>query len=608
MTIALKFCGITSEEDYQKAVRYEPDYIGFIFAESKRRVPPHDVRKWVDAVPPGRTKLAGVFVNASADVMIRDAEASGIDIVQAHGTEEVAELLKVKERTNAMIYKTIHHHGNGVSVMNAYQNVADGFVIDTKTPEGWGGTGTSFDWKAVPAYVQEANRQGKPCLIAGGVTPDNMQTLIDHGAEGIDVSSGTETDGVKDERKLKQMTETAKQLYQAPDSFGRYGEFGGKYVPETLMYALEELEKAFLEVKEDQAFIDDLNKELQRFSGRPTALTHAPRLTEAYGGAQIYLKREDLNHTGAHKINNALAQGLLAKRMGKTEIIAETGAGQHGVATATMAARFGMKCKVFMGAEDIRRQELNVFRMKLLGAEVIEVTSGGSTLKDATNEAIRHWVAHVDDTFYVIGSVVGPHPYPMMVRDFQRVIGDESKEQMMSETGRLPDEIVACVGGGSNAMGMFYPFLNDGVKMTGVEAAGKGLATKEHAATLSKGRKGVLHGSLSYLIQDDNGNIIEPYSISAGLDYPGIGPEHAHLRDTKRVNYVPVTDDEALDALKDLAELEGILPAIETAHALAYVKQTAGLMTKDETILVCLSGRGDKDVHTLQETMEGDGM
>lgn len=607
MTVALKFCGVTSEKDYQKALLYSPDYIGFIFAESKRRVSPQEVRQWRRSSPPGKTKLAGVFVNASAANMIEAAELSGIDIVQAHGTEEVSDLLKVKERTNVKIFKTIHHNGSGVSLMSSYQEVADGFIIDTKTADSWGGTGTSFDWNAVPAYVEEADRQGKPCLIAGGVTPENIQVLIDHGAKGIDVSSGTETDGVKDERKLKQMTDTAKQLYQEPDSFGRFGEFGGKYVPETLMYALEELEKAFLEVKEDQVFIDDLNKELQRFSGRPTALTYAPRLTEAYGGAQIYLKREDLNHTGAHKINNALAQGLLAKRMGKTEIIAETGAGQHGVATATMAARFGMKCKVFMGAEDIRRQELNVFRMRLLGAEVIEVTSGGSTLKDATNEAIRHWVAHVDDTFYVIGSVVGPHPYPMMVRDFQRVIGDESREQMISETGRLPDEIVACVGGGSNAMGMFYPFLNDGVKMTGVEAAGKGVATKEHAATLTKGRKGVLHGSLSYLIQDDNGNIIEPYSISAGLDYPGIGPEHAHLRDTKRVNYVPVTDDEALDALRDLAELEGILPAIETAHALAYVKHQARSMSKDETILVCLSGRGDKDVHTLQATMEEGG-
>ncbi|WP_069366650.1 tryptophan synthase subunit beta [Salisediminibacterium beveridgei] len=400
--------------------------------------------------------------------------------------------------------------------------------------------------------------------------------------------------------------DSTKGKYNAPDSFGRYGEFGGKYVPETLMYALEELEAAFLDAKEDPAFQEKLTSELERFSGRPTALTYAPQLTEHYGGAKIYLKREDLNHTGAHKINNALAQGLLAMRMGKKEIIAETGAGQHGVATATMAARFGLKCKVFMGKEDIRRQELNVFRMKLMGAEVIEVTSGGHTLKDATNEAIRHWVAHVEDTFYIIGSVVGPHPYPMMVRDFQRIIGDESKQQMIEETGKLPDEVVACVGGGSNAMGMFYPFLDDDVRLTGAEAAGKGVETTEHAATLFKGRKGVLHGSLSYLIQDVDGNITEPYSISAGLDYPGIGPEHAHLRDTKRVQYVPITDDEAMDALKDLAELEGILPAIETAHALAYVKQKAPEMDEDEVLLVCLSGRGDKDVQTIQAKVEGD--
>lgn len=606
MSIKLKFCGITSESDYQKAIALLPDYAGFIFADSKRKVDPEDVAKWILTNSNGSTLHVGVFVNASEDEMVNTATQADIDIIQAHGTEKLDVLKQVKERTNKMIFKTIHHGEQAIELMKKYKEVADGYVIDTLSDAGWGGTGKSFDWQSVPEYEAEAAEQGKLCLIAGGVNPDNMKELISCGAKGIDVSSGTETGGVKDERKLKSMMNTAKGKYSAPDSFGRFGEFGGKYVPETLMYALEELETAFLDAKEDPAFQEKLTSELQRFSGRPTALTYAPQLTERYGGAKIYLKREDLNHTGAHKINNALAQGLLAMRMGKKEIIAETGAGQHGVATATMAARFGLKCKVFMGKEDIRRQELNVFRMKLLGAEVIEVTSGGHTLKDATNEAIRHWVAHVEDTFYVIGSVVGPHPYPMMVRDFQRIIGDESKQQMVDETGKLPDEIVACVGGGSNAMGMFYPFLDDDVRLTGAEAAGKGIETPEHAATLSKGRKGVLHGSLSYLIQDDNGNITEPYSISAGLDYPGIGPEHAHLRDTKRVKYVPVTDDEAMDALKDLAELEGILPAIETAHALAYVKNQAPEMNEDEVILVCLSGRGDKDVHTIQAKMEGD--
>ncbi|WP_026696529.1 tryptophan synthase subunit beta [Alkalicoccus chagannorensis] len=402
------------------------------------------------------------------------------------------------------------------------------------------------------------------------------------------------------------MSKAAKSRYAAPDKLGRYGDFGGKYVPETLMFALEELENAYREVKDDPTFQEELDKELKEYSGRPTALTHAPRLSEYYGGAQIYLKREDLNHTGAHKINNALGQAILAKRMGKTQIIAETGAGQHGVASATVAARFGMSCKVFMGAEDIKRQELNVFRMRLLGAEVIEVTSGGKTLKDATNEAIRHWVANVNDTFYLIGSVVGPHPYPMMVRDFQSIIGVESRAGMLEQLGRLPDEVVACVGGGSNAMGMFYPFLNDqSVQLVGIEAAGKGIDTPLNAATLTNGRKGVLHGSLSYLIQDEEGNIIEPYSISAGLDYPGIGPEHAHLKDTGRVKYEPATDDESMRALEDLCRKEGILPAIETAHALAYAAREAGKRGKDETMLICLSGRGDKDVDTIQEALEG---
>nr|WP_245746134.1 tryptophan synthase subunit beta [Evansella caseinilytica] len=402
------------------------------------------------------------------------------------------------------------------------------------------------------------------------------------------------------------MVSTVKKSYQVPDQLGRFGEFGGKYVPETLMYALEELEKAFDGVRNDEAFHQELHREWESYSGRPTPLTKAERLTDFLGGATIYLKREDLNHTGAHKINNAIAQAILAGRMGKQQIIAETGAGQHGVAAATVAARFGMSCKVFMGEEDMKRQELNVFRMRLLGAEVIKVTSGGRTLKDATNEAIRHWVTHVNDTFYLIGSAVGPHPYPKMVREFQAVIGRESKAQFLAETGSLPDEIIACVGGGSNAIGMFYPFIEDDVRLTGVEAAGKGVETEEHAATLTKGKKGVLHGALSYLLQDEGGNIIEPYSVSAGLDYPGIGPEHAYLRDTGRVNYVPVADQEALDALQTLCQREGILPAIESAHALAHAFQRAKMLPKTEKILVCLSGRGDKDVHTIQNVLGGE--
>ncbi|MFQ3546118.1 tryptophan synthase subunit beta [Halobacillus rhizosphaerae] len=386
-----------------------------------------------------------------------------------------------------------------------------------------------------------------------------------------------------------------------PDMKGRFGDFGGKYVPETLMGPLQELEEALDDAMNDSAFIEEYHHVLKEYGGRPTALSFANQVTEHFGGAKVYLKREDLNHTGAHKLNNAIGQALLAKRMGKKKIIAETGAGQHGVASATVAAKFGLDCQVFMGEEDIRRQELNVFRMKLLGAEVFPVSSGNGTLKDATNEAIRYWVANCEDYFYLIGSVVGPHPYPRMVRNFQRVIGDESKEQFLQVEEELPNRIYACVGGGSNAMGMFYPFLEDDAELIGVEAAGKGIDTPEHAATLTKGTPGVIHGSLTYLMQDENGQITEPYSISAGLDYPGIGPEHAHLFKTRRVRYESVTDQEALDALKLLTEQEGIIPAIESAHALAQAFKEAGSMGKEETILINLSGRGDKDMATLME-------
>ncbi|MFD1020707.1 tryptophan synthase subunit beta [Thalassobacillus hwangdonensis] len=386
-----------------------------------------------------------------------------------------------------------------------------------------------------------------------------------------------------------------------PDQKGRFGDFGGKYVPETLMAPLQELEAALDEAVADRSFIEEYHHVLQEYAGRPTALSYADKLTEKLGGAKIYLKREDLNHTGAHKLNNAVGQALLAKRMGKRKIIAETGAGQHGVASATVAAKFGLECKVFMGEEDIRRQELNVFRMKLLGAEVVPVSSGNGTLKDATNEAIRYWVANCEDHFYLIGSVVGPHPYPRMVRDFQRVIGDESKKQFLQVEDQLPERIYACVGGGSNAMGMFYPFLQDEVELVGVEAAGKGVGTLEHAATLSKGSRGVIHGSLTFLLQDEHGQITEPYSISAGLDYPGIGPEHAYLFDSKRVRYEAVTDKEALDALKLLTQTEGIIPAIESAHALAQAFKEAPELPEAATILINLSGRGDKDMATLMD-------
>ncbi len=601
----IKFCGTRSEEDYKAALRSKADFIGFIFADSKRRVTASQVKAWKISNASGSKKLIGVFVNESPEIIKKTSLQAGIDGIQLHGSETPDEVKNLKKETSLTIFKTIHHSSEAMEQMRLFEGIVDGYIIDTKTPAAWGGTGTSFDWEAVPAYTKEAAEQNVFCLIAGGITPDNIKDLLAFEPHGIDVSSGIETDERNDERKMMIMSEAAKKSYQAPDALGRYGSFGGKYVPETLMYALEELEEAYNSIKEDEQFHNDLWKELSEYSGRPTAVTYAERLTEHFGGARIYLKREDLNHTGAHKINNALGQALLAKKMGKNQIIAETGAGQHGVASATVAARFGLSCKVFMGAEDMKRQELNVFRMRLLGAEVIEVTSGGRTLKDATNEAIRHWVANVEDTFYLIGSVVGPHPYPMIVRDFQSVIGSESRRQLLERTGKLPDEVVACVGGGSNAIGMFHPFLEDEeVKLTGVEAAGKGVDTSLHAATLSKGRKGVLHGSLSYLLQDEDGNITEPYSISAGLDYPGIGPEHAHLHETKRVNYVPATDSEAMAALQTLCQLEGILPAVETAHALAHVEKAAPKMNKEEIILVCLSGRGDKDVQTIQRVLE----
>ncbi|WP_445612570.1 tryptophan synthase subunit beta [Geobacillus sp. YF-1] len=390
-----------------------------------------------------------------------------------------------------------------------------------------------------------------------------------------------------------------------PNEYGRFGDFGGKFVPETLMRPLEELEAELDRALADESFQSEYVRILHEYSGRPTPLTFAPNLTEWAGGAKIYLKREDLNHTGAHKINNAIGQALLARRMGKKKLIAETGAGQHGVAAATVAAHFGLECIVFMGEEDIKRQALNVFRMKLLGAEVVPVSSGNRTLKDATNEAIRYWVAHCDDHFYMIGSVVGPHPYPKMVREFQRVIGDEAKEQFLAREGKLPDVIVACVGGGSNAIGMFYPFLQDDVRLVGVEAAGKGIDTPHHAATITKGTKGVIHGAMTYLLQDEYGQILEPYSISAGLDYPGVGPEHAYLASIGRVDYESATDAEAIAAFQLLAQTEGIIPAIESAHAVAKAVELARRMTPDETVLVCLSGRGDKDVQTMMHHLGG---
>ncbi|MBK1649600.1 tryptophan synthase subunit beta [Rhabdochromatium marinum] len=390
--------------------------------------------------------------------------------------------------------------------------------------------------------------------------------------------------------------------YALPDAQGHFGIYGGIYVPETLMHPLEELRDAYARYLRDPDFIAELDADLRDYVGRPSALYLAERWTRQLGGAQIFLKREDLNHTGAHKVNNTVGQALLARRMGKTRIIAETGAGQHGVATATVAARLGLECIVYMGEVDVARQEANVYRMRLLGAEVVAVKSGSRTLKDAMNEAMRDWVTNVDNTFYIIGTVAGPHPYPAMVRDFQAVIGREVRVQMLERTGRLPDALVACVGGGSNAIGLFYPFIDDaGVELHGVEAGGDGLATGRHAAPLCAGTPGVLHGNRTYLMEDDNGQICETHSISAGLDYPGVGPEHAWLKDSGRACYASVTDEQALAAFHELTRVEGIIPALESSHALAYTAQLAPRMSRDQNIVVNLSGRGDKDMHTVAQ-------
>ena len=395
---------------------------------------------------------------------------------------------------------------------------------------------------------------------------------------------------------------------QFPDASGHFGIYGGRFVSETLVFALDELEAAYQRLRKDPDFQAEFDHDLAHYVGRPSPLYHAKRWSTEVGGAQIYLKREDLNHTGAHKVNNTVGQALLAKYMGKKHVIAETGAGQHGVASATVAARLGMSCKVFMGEDDIHRQALNVYRMKLLGAEVISVKSGSKTLKDAMNEAMRYWVTNVEDTFYIIGTAAGPHPYPMLVRDFQSVIGREAREQCLTQNGRLPDALVACVGGGSNAIGLFHPFLDDeDVAMYGVEAGGDGVDTGRHAAPLNDGIPGILHGNRTYLMQDEGGQIIETHSVSAGLDYPGVGPEHSWLKDLGRVNYVAINDDEALSAFRKLTLVEGIMPALESAHAVAYAEKLAKTMSPEQSIVVNLSGRGDKDIHTVA-TIDGIGI
>ncbi len=552
----LKYCGLHSQEDVCMAAASSCHYLGFVFAESKRKVQVDVVANWIKKAKVHQQQTVALFVNENLQNIQQVMSIHSFDVIQLHGIETPCFANQLREETSAKVWKAIHHEEGSLDLMRSFNDCIDGYIVDCRSKRAWGGTGESFDWREVPRYLEEGQRQGVPVFIAGGVNPGNVSELASYKPDGIDVSSGIEIDGKKSAMQMSRLAKGVGRDYgikTVPNSHGRFGDYGGQYVPETLMSAIEELEAGLDKAMNDATFKQELNEVLQEYAGRETPLTYAANVSERIGGAAIYLKREDLLHTGAHKLNNALGQALLAKRMGKTKLVAETGAGQHGVATATIAAKFGMECKVFMGVEDMERQQLNVFRMELLGAEVVPAESGSQTLKDATNEAIRYWVAHAEDTFYLIGSVVGPHPYPKMVRNFQRIIGDESKRQILDRTGKLPEKIVACVGGGSNAIGMFYPFLEEeNVNLIGVEAAGLGTETNKHAATITNGKKGIIHGSLTYLLQDEAGQITEPYSISAGLDYPGVGPEHAYLADVNRVEYKAVTDHEALEAYQCL--------------------------------------------------------
>jgi len=598
--IHVKICGITRPYDALLATHYGADAIGLVFyAPSPRAVSVEQAQEIIQVLPPFITTV-GLFVNAAPEFVQHVLAQVPLDILQFHG-EESPEYCQSFSRPYIKAVRM--KPGTNVNDFAQQYPTARAILLDTFVAGVQGGTGQTFDWKMIPKHCT------KPIILAGGLTPENVNEAIRATRPyAVDISGGVEKiKGIKDAHKIsafmKGITMTAEShnsQLDLPDSHGHFGRFGGQFVGETLMRPLEELRQAYQRYMKDSEFLAELNDDLHHFVGRPSPLYHAVRWSNLLGGAQIYLKREDLNHTGAHKINNTVGQALLAKRMGKMRVIAETGAGQHGVATATVAARMGFECVVYMGSEDIKRQAINVYRMRLLGAEVRAVESGSKTLKDALNEAMRDWVTNVDDTFYIIGTVAGPHPYPAMVRDFQAVIGRETREQIKTLTGRLPDALVACVGGGSNAIGLFYPFLHDeNVAMYGVEAAGDGIATGKHAASLCAGKVGVLHGNRTYLLSDSDGQITETHSISAGLDYPGVGPEHAWLKDSGRAQYVAITDKEALAAFHDLTRIEGIMPALESSHALAYTKKLAPTLGRDKSIVVNLSGRGDKDIHTV---------
>ncbi len=609
--IRIKICGITNIDDALAAVKLGADEIGFNFYPGSPRYVSPDLAKMIADGLPATVTRVGVFVDEDPLRIDEIARFVDLDAAQLHGDETPEVCAAVRNLSGLHVIKAFRG-ASGRMPSELAEFRADAILIDALSDVGHGGTGESFEWEAAKPLLETFER----VYVAGGLNPDNIAQAISVLCPyAIDVCSGVEErPGKKDANKMSafinaareanSLAEECKDVYE-PDKFGYFGEFGGRFVPETLVAPLDELTTAYEEASNDPSFVSEFAGLLKDFSGRATPLFFAERLTKRCGGAKIYLKREDLNHTGAHKINNAIGQALLARRMGKKRIIAETGAGQHGVATATVCALFGFDCVIYMGTEDMRRQALNVYRMELLGAEVRGVDSGSRTLKDAINEALRDWVTNVGDTHYLLGSALGPHPYPLMVRNFQSVIGKEAREQILDKEGRLPDLLIACVGGGSNSIGLFHPFLQDDhVKMVGVEAGGTGNDLGAHAArfnSTSGGRIGVLQGTKSYILQDEDGQIASTHSVSAGLDYASIGPEHAFLHDAGRISYASADDREALEAFHILSKTEGIIPALESAHAVAYCLKAAAQMQPDEIVVLNLSGRGDKDVNTVAE-------
>ena len=582
----IKICGIDSIDAALAASENGADYIGFIFAENSPRKIAKSTAKEIAATLGGKIKIVGVFQNQSEEFILDAVKNIPLDIVQLHGCESEDFIKSLKRKCGIEIWKAFTLECEE-DLQNAIASSADKILADAPS----GGSGKACNWEFAAALASK-----RPLILAGGLGEENVNPAIAKVSPfAIDANSKLEkSKGVKCPQKIKSF------MKKVNEPIRRYGEFGGQYVAETLMPALLELEAFFAEIKRDESFNAEYRNLLADYVGRPTPLYFAKRLSDHCGGAKIWLKREDLNHTGAHKINNALGQALMAKRMGKTRVIAETGAGMHGVATATAAALLGLECCVFMGSEDIERQAPNVERMAMLGAKLISVSTGTATLKDAMNEALRNWVETVADTFYVIGTAAGPAPYPEMVKYFQSTIGIETKSQCLDAFGKLPNEVVACIGGGSNAIGIFAPFIDEqGVSLSGAEAGGSGIASGLHAASLNGGSVGVLHGNKTFLLQDDFGQIQNTHSVSAGLDYPGVGPEHAQLFKSGRAKYSVINDAQAIEAFQILCRLEGIIPALESSHAIALAIEHARKRSADENIVICLSGRGDKDMNSV---------